>query len=100
MAANCVYLRADRDRVGDLLQHLVTQLFSSNRPVKLIPEQCAQLLGQVSAVIAVDDISFGPDQVSYLLDMLAGCSVVLGLRISTPLMRSPTMPPRSASLVA
>ena len=76
--ASCVYLRAGRDRVGDLLQRLVAQLFSSDQPVKLTREQCAQLLGQVSAVIALDDISFGPDQVSYLLDVLAGCQVVLG----------------------
>jgi hypothetical protein len=76
--ASCVYLRAGRDRVGDLLQRLVAQLLSSDQPVKLTREQCAQLLGRVSAVIALDDISFGPDQVSYLLDVLAGCQVVLG----------------------
>jgi Putative Ig domain len=76
--ASCVYLCAGRDRVGDLLQRLVAQLFSSDQPVKLTREQCAQLLGQVSAVIALDDISLGPGQVSYLLDVLAGCQVVLG----------------------
>src|SRR5262245_62087063 len=78
VAASCVYLRADRDHVADLLQRLVGRLFSSDQPVKLTPVQCAQLLGQVSAVIAVDDISFGPDQIGYLLDVLARCSVVLG----------------------
>jgi hypothetical protein len=45
VAASCIYLRAGRDRVGDLLQHLVAQLFSSDRPVKLTPVQRAQLLG-------------------------------------------------------
>ena len=78
VAASYVYLRADRDRVGDLLQRLVDRLFSSDQQVKLTLTQCAQLLGQVSAVIAIDDISFGPDQISYLLDVLAGYSVVLG----------------------
>ena len=77
-AASCVYMRAGRDRVGDLLQRLVAQLFSSDQPVKLTREQCAHLLGQVSAVVALDDISLGPGQVSYLLDVLAGCNVVVG----------------------
>jgi RecA/RadA recombinase len=78
VAASCVYVRANQDRVGDLLQQLVSELFSSERRVKLTPAQCAHILGQVNAVIAVDDVSFGPDQVSYLLDILPRSSVVMG----------------------
>ena len=32
----------------------------------------------MSAVIAVDDLSAGPEQVSYLLGVLSGCTVVVG----------------------
>jgi hypothetical protein len=77
-APSCVYLQADTDRVEDLLQHLVARLDTCDRPVKLTPGQCAQLLGQVSAVIAVDDLSAGPEKVGYLLDVLRGCRVVIG----------------------
>ena len=70
--------RADGDRVGDLLQDLAARLYHSDQPVKLTPAQCARLLGQVSAVIAVDDLSAGPEQVSYLLGVLSGCTVVVG----------------------
>lgn len=77
-ARSSIYLQADQDRVADLLQRLVAVLYRADRPVKLTAGQCAQLLGQVSAVIAVDDIAAGPDQVGYLLDVLSGCSVVIG----------------------
>ena len=76
--SSCLYLRADRDRVGDLLQDLAARLYHSDQPVKLTPAQCARLLGQVSAVIAVDDLSAGREQVSYLLGVLSGCTVVVG----------------------
>jgi hypothetical protein len=78
IAQNCLYLRMDSDRVDDLLHQLVTAIFSSIRPVKLTPDQCAQVLGQVSGIIVIDDISAGPDQVSYLLDVTGGCDLVLG----------------------
>jgi PASTA domain len=77
-ASSCLYLRADRDRVGDLLQDLTAELYRSDQRVKLTPAQCARLLGPVSAVIAIDDLSAGPEQVSYLLGVLSGCTVVAG----------------------
>jgi hypothetical protein len=77
-AASCVYLRADGRRCGDVLQQLVARLYRPDRPVKLTPAQCARLLGQVSAVIAIDDVSAGPDEVGRLLDTLPACSVVIG----------------------
>jgi hypothetical protein len=77
-AAGCIYLRADRDRVEDLLQQLVTQLYSSDQPVKLTPGECAQLLGQAGLIIAVDDTPADPAQVGYLLDVLSGCTLVIG----------------------
>lgn len=74
----CIYLRADRDRVEDLLQQLVTELYSSDQPVKLTPGECAQLLGQAGLIIAVDDAPADPAQVGYLLDVLSGCTLVIG----------------------
>ena len=78
IAPNCIYLRADGDRVADLLQDLVAKLYESDQPVKPTPQECAQLLGQVSAVVAVDDLRASPDQVRYLLDVLSGCGLVMG----------------------
>ena len=74
----CIYLRADRDRVEDLLQQLVTELYSSDQPVKLTPGECAQLLGQAGLIIAVNDAPADPAQVGYLLDVLSGCTLVIG----------------------
>ncbi len=79
-AGSSVYLNAGPDGIDDLLQRLVTKLYTADQPVKLTPDQCARLLGQVRAVIALDDVALGPDQVEYLLRLLPGCSLVLGSR--------------------
>jgi hypothetical protein len=60
VAPNCIYLRADGDRIEDLLHDLVTRLYTSARPVKLTAHECALVLAEVSAVVAVDDFSAGP----------------------------------------
>ena len=78
IAPRGLYLRMDSDRVDDLLHHLVTRLFSSTRAVKLTPDQCAQILGPVNAVVAIDDVAAGPEQLGYLLDVLHGSRVVIG----------------------
>ena len=78
LAPSCIYLRADGDRVGDLLQDLVTRLYVFDRPVKLTQEECGQLLGQVSAIVAIDDLRVSDDQLGYLLEVLSGCSLVIG----------------------
>jgi hypothetical protein len=78
LAPSRIYLRAGGDRVGDLLHDLVAKLYVCDQPVKLTPQQYAQLLGQVSAVVAVDDLRASPDQVGYLLEVLSGCSLVIG----------------------
>jgi beta-lactam-binding protein with PASTA domain len=75
---SCVYLRADGDRVEDLLQQLVTRLYQSARPVKLTPAECAHLLGRESLVATVDDAPANAAQVGYLLDVLPGGRFVLG----------------------
>jgi hypothetical protein len=77
-ASSCVYLRADRGRVEDLLQHLVDQLYRADQPVKLTPGECAQLLRQSRLIVAIDDAPADPAQVGYLLEVLSGCSLVIG----------------------
>ncbi|HEX4089727.1 MAG TPA: PASTA domain-containing protein [Trebonia sp.] len=77
IAPRCLFLAMDSDRVDDLLHQLVARLFSSARPVKLTPDQCAQVLGPVHAVVAIDDVSAGPEQVGYLLDVLRNGRVVI-----------------------
>ena len=67
---------ADRDRVADLLQDLVAKLYDCDQPVIPTPQECTQLLGQVSAIVAVDDMCASPDKVRYLLDVLSGYGLV------------------------
>jgi hypothetical protein len=78
LAPSCIYRRAGGDRVRDLLQDLVATLYICDHPVRLSSQECAQLLGQVNAVVAIDDLNALPDQVEYLLDVLSGCSLVIG----------------------
>jgi hypothetical protein len=78
VARSSVYLLAGPDGLHDLLQRLVAELFASDPPVKPTPEQCAELLGHVRAVIVLDDVMLDPGQVDYLLRVLPGCSLVLG----------------------
>ena len=77
-ASSCIYLRADRGCVEDLLQHLVDQLYRADQPVKLTPGECAQLLRQSRLIVAIDDAPADPAQVGYLLEVLSGCSLVIG----------------------
>ena len=83
-AFTCVYLRADGSRVEDLLQLLVTELYRSERSVKLTPDECTQLLRQARLVVAVDDAPADPAQVGYLLDVLPGCRFVFGCATRVP----------------
>jgi len=78
LAPRCIYLRAHGDRVGDLLQDLATRLYVFDRPVKLTQQECGQLLGPISAIVALDDLRASAEQLDYLLEVLSGCSVVTG----------------------
>jgi hypothetical protein len=80
VARSSVYLQAGPDGLGDLLQRLVAELYTSDPPVKPTAEQCTQLLGQVRAMIVLDDVTLDPGQVEYLLRVLPGCSLVLASR--------------------
>jgi hypothetical protein len=80
VARSSAYLQAGPDGLGDLLQRLVAEFYTSDPPVKPTAEQCAQLLGQVRAMIVLDDVTLDPGQVEYLLRVLPGCSLVLASR--------------------
>jgi hypothetical protein len=78
LAPRCLYLRADGGHVGDLLQDLATRLYVFDRPVKLTQQECGQMLGPVSVIVALDDLRVSVDQLDYLLEVLSGCSLVIG----------------------
>src|SRR6266511_1312117 len=75
---SCVYLQAGDHDVEDLLQRLVDELYTADQPIKPTPEQCTQLLGQVQALILLDDVLLDPGQVEQLVHALPGCILVLG----------------------
>lgn len=78
IAGSCVYLQAGDHDVEDLLQRLVDELYTADQPIKPTPEQCTQLLGQVQALILLDDVLLDPGQVEQLVHALPGCILVLG----------------------
>ncbi len=78
LAGSSVYLRAGPGGLHDLLHRLVGELYAADEPVKLTPEECAEALGQVQALVALDDMSLTRSQADYLLSVLSGCSVLLG----------------------
>jgi hypothetical protein len=77
LSSSSIYLRAGPGGLEDLLHRLVGELYTADQPVKLTPGQCAQLLTQVQALIALDDVTTDPDRVDYLLRVLPGCSLLL-----------------------
>src|SRR5258708_6524684 len=78
LAPGGIYRGGDGDRMGVLLQHLGARLYVSDQPVKLPPKECAGLLGEVAAIIAVDDLNASPGQVGYLIGILPACGLVIG----------------------
>lgn len=78
IASRSIYRRAGGNRIEDLLQDLAAELFVCEQPVKLTPQECAQVLGQVSAVIAIDDLRASQDQIDYLVRVLPNCRLVIG----------------------
>jgi hypothetical protein len=72
-----IYLRLGRERLDDTLQRLVDASYTSQQPFKATPEQRTQLLGQVSSVVLLDDLTLGPGDVRQLVASLPGCGLVL-----------------------
>src|SRR5262252_3007956 len=72
-----VYLRAGPGGLRDLLHRLVGELYTADQPVKLTPDQCAEVLSQVHALVAIDDVTLTRGEADYLQSVLPGCSVLL-----------------------
>jgi hypothetical protein len=76
-AGGGVYLQAGPGGLRDLLHQLIGELYTADQPVKLTPDQCAEVLSQVHALVAVDDVTLTRGQVDYLQSVLPECSVLL-----------------------
>ena len=72
-----VYLQAGPGGLRDLLHRLVGELYTADQPVKLTPDQCAEILSQVDALVVADDVTLSRGQADYLQSVLPGCSVLL-----------------------
>ena len=73
-----VYLRAGPGGLRDLLHRLVAELYTADQPVKLTPDQCAEILSQVHALVVADDVTLTRGQADYLQSVLPGCGILLG----------------------
>jgi CARDB len=76
-AGNAVYLRVAGQHLDDVLQELLDELFVTDQPFKPTPEQRAQVLERVHALVLLDDVTFGQGELRALLDALPECSVVV-----------------------
>jgi HYR domain len=72
-----VYLRPGKERLDDTLQRLFDASYTSPEPFKPTPDQRVQLLGQVTSVVLLDDLTLEPDAVGSLVRSLPGCSLIL-----------------------
>jgi hypothetical protein len=75
-----VYLQAGQGGLRDLLHRLVGELYTADQPVKLTPDQCAEVLSQVHALVAFDDVTLTRAQADYLQSVLPECSILLSSR--------------------
>lgn len=75
-----VYLQAGPGGLRDLLHRLVGELYTADEPVKLPPDQCAEVLGQVHTLVAADDVALTRGQADYLQTVLPECSLLLSSR--------------------
>lgn len=76
-AGGGVYLRAGPGGLRDLLHRLVDELYITDQPVKLTPDQCAEVLGRLHALVAVDDVTLTRGQADYLQSVLPGCGLLV-----------------------
>jgi hypothetical protein len=75
-----VYLQAGPGGLRDLLHRLVGELYTADQPIKLTPDQCAEIFSQVHALVVADDVTLSRGQADYLQSVLPGCSVLLSSR--------------------
>ncbi|MEU1313101.1 ATP-binding protein [Streptomyces cinnamoneus] len=73
-----VILRAGDDDARELLQRVFAAFYACDPPMVPTPEQRAEALAGVNAVVLLDDATGGFEQVGPLIDDLPGCVFVLG----------------------
>ncbi|MGK5632455.1 ATP-binding protein, partial [Streptomyces sp. URMC 123] len=72
------YLKLGGFGAADLLQRLVTELYTVEGAVRLTAQECAQVLGGATAIVALDDVALTQGQLEYLRRIMPGCGLVLG----------------------
>jgi Divergent InlB B-repeat domain len=75
-----VYLQAGPGALRDLLHRLVGELYTADRPVKLTPDECVEVLSQMQALVVADDVAFSRGQADYLQSVLPRCSLLVSSR--------------------
>ncbi|QNP72244.1 hypothetical protein IAG44_24395 [Streptomyces roseirectus] len=73
-----VYVRVGPTALEDLLQDLMRRFHTWPGPVRFTTEECARALAAVEATVVLDDVSYTPQQLAYLKDVLRGCALVTG----------------------
>jgi hypothetical protein len=72
-----VYLSARQQPVADLLQSLFDAFYESDAPFKPTDTQVRHALQSKKALILLDDVNLGRDEVVALLDAAPGCTFLL-----------------------
>ncbi|MDT0469220.1 choice-of-anchor D domain-containing protein [Streptomyces gibsoniae] len=78
-AAPDAYVRVGNTGLEDLLQDLVREFYvypPGGR--RLTGGECRRALEQVGAIVALDDVTYGREQITELQKALAGCAVLVG----------------------
>ena len=73
----CVYLRLGNEHLDDSLQRLFDASFTSRQPFKPTAAQRTELLGQVTSVVLLDDVTLRQGDVGKLLASLSNCRLIL-----------------------
>ena len=73
-----VYLRLGNERLDDTLQRLFDASFTSRQPFKPTAAQRDELLGQVTSLVLLDDVTLHEGDVGKLVASLPNCRLILG----------------------
>jgi len=85
-AAPAVHLRVGAVPPDDVLDQLVGALFIADQPVRPTPQQRAGLLGNVRAVVVLDDVTLESQQLAEIASALPQCLVLIGSDSDQPVL--------------
>ena len=75
------YIRVGRRPFDDFLQDLVVEFRGHpSGGGRIPPATCVRILSEVRAVVALDDVAYGPGEIAELRRALAECAVLVGAR--------------------